>query len=190
MRIENLFHPSQLTEWLAVASSLCFTFFLAQGHRWSWFFGAIASVLYVFLVYRRRLYAESALHLFYLGSALVGWFNWGESESLSIAEPMPINKHLIGIASGLVLTFLLGWLLRTFSSAQTPYLDSFTTIFSILATVLMVHYVRANWLYWIVIDLASIYLYGKRKMYPSTLLYWVYTLLAINAYVSWGIVES
>jgi nicotinamide mononucleotide transporter len=190
MRIENLFHRSLLAEWLAVVSSLCFTFFLAEGYRWSWFFGGLASVIYVFLVFRRKLFAETALHLFYFGAAILGWINWGETANLSIAEPIPLHQHLIWIASGVFLTLSLGWILNRFSMAHNPYLDSFTTVFSILATVLMVQYVRANWLYWIVIDLASIYLYGQRKMFPSVVLYLAYTLLAINAYLSWGTVES
>ena len=72
------------------------------------------------------------------------------------------------------------------TSAHLPYLDALTTVFGIIATLMMVEYVRANWLYWIGIDLASALLYARRQMWPTVLLYLVYTVMALYAYLNWG----
>ena len=83
--------------------------------------------------------------------------------------------------------FALAHLLKKRTKSQLPGLDSFTTIFSIGATWLMVNFVHENWLYWIVIDIVSIYLYLKRGMPLGALLFLLYTLMAIDGYFTLGI---
>jgi nicotinamide mononucleotide transporter len=186
MKPENSPSFYKALEWAAVVLSLGFTFFLAEGFRWSWILGGIASIFYFFLVFRRKLYAESILHFFYIGSALVGFYNWQSISDEMRSQTLELSSHVKAIGMGVTLTAVFGRILSRYTKAKTPYLDSFTTVFSILATVLMVQYVRENWLYWIVIDLASIFLYAYRRMYPSSLLYVIYTGLAIYAFFSWG----
>jgi nicotinamide mononucleotide transporter len=98
---------------------------------------------------------------------------------------LTMNEHLSRMAVGVVFSLILGFLLSR-TSAQLPYLDALTTVFGIIATLMMVHYVRANWLYWIGIDLASVILYARRQMWPTVLLYLVYTVMALYAYLNWG----
>jgi nicotinamide mononucleotide transporter len=64
--------------------------------------------------------------------------------------------------------------------------DTFTTVFSVIATIMMVMAVTENWYYWIVIDAVSIFLYASRRMYLTALLFVVYTLLAINGAMQWS----
>ncbi len=172
-------------EWLAVLFSLAFTYFLGEEQRWSWFFGFAASSLYFFLVWKKGLLAEAFLHLFYLVMAVMGWMNWGAESGILLQEALELSVHLKLIAFGLAITFLSGFLLKSKTQAKTPYVDAFTTVFSIIGSFLMVGYFRENWLYWIVIDLVSIYLYGMRKMWPTVILFICYTALAINAYYQW-----
>ena len=42
-----------------------------------------------------------------------------------------------------------------------------------------------NWLYWIVIDAASIYLYLDRELYQTVALFVLYVILAVVGYVIW-----
>ena len=46
--------------------------------------------------------------------------------------------------------------------------------------------VLENWLYWIVIDIVSIYLYFSRDLQLTSLLFLVYTVIAIFGYFSWS----
>lgn len=173
-------------EWLAVFLSLCFTYFLGEEYRWSWWLGGSASLIYIFLVARKKLFAETALHLFYIIMAIMGYRNWGVASEDMLGLRVDGIQHVFVVVSGLVLSVLTGAALKKFSSAKTPLLDATTTVFSILATLMMVAYVRENWLYWIIIDLASIGLYAGRRMWPTAILFLLYSLLALNAYLSWG----
>lgn len=175
-----------ISEWIAVVFSILFTYLIAQEIRFSWIFGGSASIIYVFLVWRKGLWAETALHVFYMVMAVIGFISWTETDSGSMAQStVSINDHLMYIITGVTLTTTVGFLLKK-TPAKTPFLDAFTTVFSILATLLMVQYVRENWLYWIAIDASSIFLYAYRKMWPTTLLFIIYTGMAIYAYWSWA----
>ena len=66
-----------------------------------------------------------------------------------------------------------------------PLLDSFTTVFSIIATIMLIKKILENWLYFIVIDIASIYLYFTRDLNQTAILFAVYTLIAIYGYFNW-----
>jgi len=90
--------------------------------------------------------------------------------------------HLPYILFGTIAVAGLGWCLKRKTDAKTPYLDAFTSVFSLIATWLMIHYVHENWLYWIVIDLVAIFLYGQRKMYISALLFALFLIMAVDGY--------
>ena len=66
-----------------------------------------------------------------------------------------------------------------------PIIDSFTTCFSIIATFLVVKKILENWIYWIIIDLVSIYIYFSRDLHLTSLLFLVYTVIAIIGYFNW-----
>ena len=66
-----------------------------------------------------------------------------------------------------------------------PLVDTFTTVFSVVATILVIKKVLENWLYWIVIDLVSIFLYFEKDLHLSSILFMIYTIIAIKGYFSW-----
>ena len=72
-----------------------------------------------------------------------------------------------------------------YTHAELAYLDSFTTCFAVMTTYLVAKKVLENWLYWIVIDAASIYLYLQKGYYPTVVLFAVYTGIAFWGYMQW-----
>ena len=50
---------------------------------------------------------------------------------------------------------------------------------------MVVKKVLGNWLYWIVIDLVSVYLYFNRDLHLTSLLFIVYTIISVFGYFSW-----
>jgi len=168
----------------AVLFSLAYTVLITYDVVWCWPFAMVASLWYIVLCYRRRIYAESLLQLFYLGTAIYGWWNWGEGLAQA-PEALTWKRHLGFIGLGAAVTVLSGYFLGRFTDAANFYVDSFTTTFSIIATLLMIHLYPANWLYFIIIDLVSIYLYASRKMYLTSGLFVLYTLLSVNGWIQW-----
>lgn len=117
--------------------------------------------------------------------AFYGYYHWNKKEqSLQISE-WSIGKHLFILVIGTILTFLMGFYFATYTNAKMPIVDSFTTVFSLFATYLIAKKILGNWLYWIVIDAVSVYLYFSRDLHLTSLLFMAYTIIAIFGYFSW-----
>ena len=66
-----------------------------------------------------------------------------------------------------------------------PLLDAFTTVFSVIATLMVIKKILENWLYFIAIDIASIYLYYSRDLNQTAILFILYSIIAIIGYYNW-----
>jgi nicotinamide mononucleotide transporter len=85
-----------------------------------------------------------------------------------------------------ILSFAFGYFLQKKTDAQRPYLDSAIAVYAVAATWLMVNFVPENWLYFIIINAASIVLYSLRGLYFGTLMFVVYLLMSIDGYFELG----
>ncbi len=171
-------------EAIAVVFSLLYTILLTYGYEICWLFAFLASSLYLGLCFKKKIYAESLLQLFYVFMAVYGWKHWSESGG-ELNSSLNWQTHGMIIMSGAALVIISGYLLSRLSDAASPYIDSFTTVFSIFATLLMIFLIPENWAYWIVIDLVSVFLYFKRKLYLTSILFGVYTVLSVNGLIQW-----
>jgi nicotinamide mononucleotide transporter len=170
----------RVAELAAVVFSLAYTLlYLREVYQLAFVAAIIGSAIFVVLCWKKKIYAESALHVFYIGMAVFGLFEWGAT-----FEPLPASfaTHAPWLFTGVAATAVLGFFLQKFSDARLPYLDAFTTVFSLIATWFMVTFVHENWLYWIVIDAVAIFLYAYRRMPFAALLFVVYLLMAIDGY--------
>lgn len=170
---------------MAVISGLLYTYLIIEGNAACWAFALISSALYLFICFKKKIYAESLLQVFYLFTAVFGWIHWNDVQG-ALAGSLNWNTHATIILSGTGMVIITGFLLKRLTDAATPFIDSFTTIFSIFATLLMINLIPDNWWYWIVIDLVAIYLYYKRKLYLTSILFLFYTILSIKGALEWN----
>ena len=76
-------------------------------------------------------------------------------------------------------------MLASSTSASWPFVDSFTTWGSVLTTFMVARKILENWIYWIVIDAVSIFLYLDRGLYLYAGLFVIYVIIAIFGYFGW-----
>ncbi len=171
-------------ELLAVIFSICYVILAAKQKITCWFFAIISVSLYIYICYLEKLYAETILQFFYLIMAFYGLKSWNKEKSLKIND-WKISTHLIIFIIGSVLTFISGFTLSYFTDSSLPTIDSFTTIFSMIATYMVIKRVISNWLYWIIIDLVSIYIYDYKELYLTALLFIIYAIIAVFGYFNW-----
>tara|TARA_B100000678_G_scaffold287030_1_gene292903 strand:- start:2591 stop:3136 length:546 start_codon:yes stop_codon:yes gene_type:complete len=177
-------NPLKILEILGVVTGLLYTWFLIEGQEICWLFALASSGIYLYLCFQKRIYAESLLQAFYIFTAVYGWIHWNETDGV-VGKPLPWQWHSMIILSGTGMLFITGYLLSRLTDAAQPYTDSFTTVFSVFATLLMINLIPENWLYWIVIDAVSIYLYVKRGLYFTAGLFVLYTFLSIKGALEW-----
>jgi len=183
--LTNLDFNWSIIESIAVFFSILYVILASKENILCWGAGAISVSLYIYICFSAQLYAETSLQVFYLFMALYGYYHWNKKEkSLQISE-WSISKHLFVLAIGAVLTFLMGFYFATYTNAKIPIADSFTTVFSLFATYMVAKKILGNWLYWIVIDGISAYLYFSRELHLTSLLFIMYAIIAIFGYFSW-----
>jgi len=173
-------------EVLAVVFSVVYTWmYLKEYLPEAYIFATVGAAIFTYLCYTKKIFAESALQFFYVGFAVYGFFLSHYKDSAAVWS---ISTHLAWLAANVVATIALGWFLKNKTTSKLPFLDAFTTIFSLGATWMMINLIHENWLYWIVIDTVGIALYFMRGLHISATLYLLYLLLAIDGYfetISW-----
>lgn len=178
------FYRSIIIESIAVLFSILYAILAVKENIWCWGAALISVSLYIYICFSAQLYPETGLQVFYFIMAIIGYYMWNKENKEEIKEWSEI-KHLLIILLGAILTFFMGFYFSTYTNSHMPIIDSFTTVFSIIATYMVIKKVLGNWLYWIVIDAVSVYLYFNRDLHLTSLLFIAYTIIAIFGYFSW-----
>ena len=174
-----------IIETIAVILSVLYVILATKQNIWCWAAAGISVALYIYICFSAELFPETGLQVFYLIMAFYGYYNWTKKEQDLQITQWSAGKHLTLIITGAIITFLMGFYFTTYTSAKMPIADSFTTVFSVIATYMIAKKVLSNWLYWIVIDAVSIYLYFSRDLHLSSLLFIAYTIIAVLGYFAW-----
>jgi nicotinamide mononucleotide transporter len=177
-------------EILAVLFGVVYVICAAQNKLIAWPLGIIGSLIsiYIFWIYA-NLYAESILYSYYVFAGFYGWFQWRKIQHNSSNKgivKVNLIRHFYIIIFGIILSLALYYLLiKLTKDAARPLIDSFTTIFSFIATYMTAKKWIENWLYWILINIVSVYLYFSRGLEIYALLMFTNAIIAAVAYYNW-----
>jgi nicotinamide mononucleotide transporter len=155
---------------------------------WNWPVGIVNVTLYVAVFYQAKLYADMGLQVIYIVLALYGWYQWlyggpGRT-SLPVGRAGP-RRLLLAAAVGAAGAWGIGEILARHTDASLPYLDASLTSASLVAQWLATRKLVETWLLWIAADLIYIGMFIYKRLYPTAMLYAVFTALAVAGYVQW-----
>ncbi|MCB0666501.1 MAG: nicotinamide mononucleotide transporter [Saprospiraceae bacterium] len=173
-------------QWLAFVFNVLYVILAARENIWCWFFGFVG-VSFLFVIYLdARLYSDALLQVFYMGMSVYGWISW----SKKTGEHLPIIRasgrdHAYYIVAGITGTFILGFIFTRFQAAL-PYVDAFTSAYAVVTTFMVARKILENWIYWILIDSVCIIVYLDRNLPLIAVLFFIYTVLAINGWLAWN----
>ena len=177
----------QIVELVAVIFGLAYVVLAIRLHHWCWYMTLCSGALFLWLFWNVELYLMSLLQLFFMGIAIYGIFKWNPNSSnlekrITIIKP----KHHLYILSLIVLfSIVIGWFLNHYTDDAFPYLDTFTAVGSLITSWMVAKKILENWLYWVVIDAVSIYIYIERELYLTVLLFTIYLIMAALGYHQW-----
>ena len=182
-------------EALAVLLAIAYLVLAVRERLLCWYCAFVSTAIYTAIFWDVNLFMDSALNVYYMAMAVFGWHQWkyggvSEADDNTEVAGVPImslssSQHVKMIVSITALSLISGYLLGEYSQAAWPYVDSFTTWGSVIATYLVARKYLENWLYWIVIDIVSIPLYLDRGLNLTALLFGAYVIIAIVGYFSW-----
>ena len=179
-----------ILETVAVIFSLLYVYLAAHQNNLCWLAAVISVSLYIYICFNAKLYAETVLQVFYFLMAIYGFYSWKKNNSQLQISTWPIKKHLFIIFLGTILTFFLGFIFSNYTDAEMPLVDSFTTVFSVFATYMVVKKILSNWLYFIIIDIISTYLYFSRDLHLTSLLFLLYAFIAVAGFIKWNRIST
>lgn len=183
-------------EYIAVGLSLSYMLLAMQQSLWCWIAAFFSTFIYTLLFFNGALLMDSLLNIFYMAMAVYGWYSWrqnikSDKQLISVdntplaIQSWPVLFHIQLIIVTMTVAIGLGYIMNNYTHTDYAYIDSITTCFSIITTYMLTKKVLENWLYWVVIDAVSIYIYINKGYYPTTILFVFFTFMAFWNYIQW-----
>ena len=174
-------------ELMAVTTSLIGVWLGTTGTTITWPWWAFSSALYGWLFYEWDLYASALLQIVFIAAAIWGWFGWGPKGAQS--RVLSTRDRGLITAGGLIVWLLITPVLISWGAAAAKP-DAFGLVFSVIAQVIMVLQYRENWALWFIVDGAYTVLYWTQDLKFTSLLYVVFTAIALRGWINWKKMEN
>jgi nicotinamide mononucleotide transporter len=185
--LHDWWQHQSLLEIAGVITGLLCVYLAAKNNIWNWPFAAISVIIYIFIFFESRLFADMGLQVYFLGMNIYGWWYW--SQRATSEKKVPVarvtkTELLVSAVAIAIFTFILGSILK-YTTASFPYLDSFCTACSLVAQVFLARKVLENWLIWIFVDVIYVGVYIYKDLHLTALMYAVYVAIALMGYFDW-----
>lgn len=179
--------------WVEIAGALLSVVYLVLSIREKaglWIFGFISSAFYVFVFYESKFYADMSLQFYYLAVSVFGWINWHRktigSDSAIIPTTTIARTQYSAYFAAILVTYLIYYvILKYWTDSPVPVLDSLVGALSVVATWMLARKKIENWLLWIAADALAAGLFLYKGLYPTVVLYVIYTSMAVVGYFHW-----
>lgn len=163
----------------------------AKGRLEFYFIGFIQNFSYMWLAYQNRFYGEVIENVFYIFTMIWGIFVWKDHMQNNsdgtqdvIAKKFTWKQWIISGVLTLMATAIMGSWLTSIGSNQA-YLDAATNVMAIFAQILMVRRYREQWVWWLVIDVLNIWMWGVVGNWSMVAMYIAWTANCIYGWVNW-----
>jgi nicotinamide mononucleotide transporter len=180
---------SNKIEVLGAILGIAYIFFSIRQNILTWPTGLLTSVIYIAVFYKSKLYADMSLQVYYVIISIYGWYFWIKGKSTNNNGSVPVRKtgkrlwFKLAAISGIIYVVILYILKLT--DSDIAYLDSMTTALSIVATWMLAKKYIEHWIIWIFVDLFSSGMYVYKNLWPTVILFLIYSVMAYFGYIKW-----
>jgi len=175
-------------EAIAVFFGIASVFYSMREHIWVYPTGIVSTLIYVWICFEFKLYADMGINAYYFAMSIYGWFIWTHPKKNQEILPVTwLDSRGWLYSAGLFaisypsLVFVLG----NFTDSDVPYLDSFTTASAFVGMWLMAKKKVENWIFWIITDLVSVPLYFYKGLLLTSFQFLFFTVLATMGLFAW-----
>ncbi len=178
-----------IIEIASVVLGLVYLILVMMENIWCWIFGITSSLLSVYLFIEYQLFSEAILYFFYAAVGVYGWIMWSRKKAgktAIVVRKWKWQNHAIAIPLGAALSASLGWVMSNFTKSDMSYIDATTTMFSFIASYLEAQKVLSAWIYWIVINGVSVWLYFTKELMVYGWLMVLYFVMSFAGLYMWN----
>lgn len=175
-------------EWIAVTTGILSVWYSMKENIWVYPTGIISVLIYVYITFQYKLYADMGVNVYYFIVSVYGWYYWTHADDSRDQVPVTINDLKENLISILLLggSFtLLYFLLKNITDSDVPFWDALTTCFAIVGMWLMARKKVESWIAWIITDLLSIPLYYYKGLVLTSFQFLFFTALAFAGLFAW-----
>lgn len=182
---------------IALISAICgitYTIFAGKGKISCYAFGLTGTMCYAYIAFQNHLYGNLFLYmLYYFPMQILGIFKWKKhlkkENNEIIKTKLKNNERLIFFAVTFALSLAAALILKKTGGA-TPFMDAFTTVFSIAGLILTIKRCIEQWYVWMLVNGLSAVMWIEAYINGSnclaTVIMWVtYFILAFYFLYCW-----
>ena len=192
--LTNLLDTSWL-EFIAVVLGIASVWYARRENILVYPTGIVSVIIYVFICFNARLYADAGINFFYFVMSVYGWYNWTRKDKAEEVLHITVNSRKQQWA-GIVMTIVSYWMILgliwlfnhddvVYMQSWVPWVDSFTTAIFLVGMLLMARKKVENWTYWIIGDVVSLPMYFMKGLVFTSFQYLVFLVLAILGLIEW-----
>ncbi|MDR1601241.1 MAG: nicotinamide riboside transporter PnuC [Tannerella sp.] len=175
-------------EIIGAAVALLYLRFEYRASILMWPAGVLMALFYVYIFFAGKFYADMCIHIYYMFASIYGWIRWEKDRAAAggmriMSLPRRRWWPLAAVSAGLF--GLIAAVLYTCTDSPVPFGDAFTTALSIAAMWMLAHRYMEQWLLWIAVNAVSTALYFMRGLYPTAILFVIYTAVSLFGYMKW-----
>ena len=185
--IEGVLATSTI-EWIAVVTGLLSVWCSMKENILVYPFGIVSVLIYVYLAFNYKLYADMGVNSYYFVMSVYGWYHWKDTGGERDQIPVTVNDAREWLITAMLLIGSFGtlvFILMNFTDSDVPIWDALTTCFAITGMWLMARKKLENWIAWIITDIISIPLYFYKGLVLTSVQFFLFTLLAVAGYLAW-----
>jgi nicotinamide mononucleotide transporter len=179
---------TSLIELIAVAFGLASVWFMKKERVLAFPLGIINVLIYIYIFFVTKLYANAAINGFFFMMSVYGWYNWtrrdDNRERIRITGSSPFEIALSSLAI-LALFIIIRTVLVRFTESAAPSWDALTTAIYMIAQWLFSRKKFENWILWIVADAIMTVLCAWEGLWFTGFQYLVFTVIAILGFREW-----
>ena len=182
---------------------LVYVVFEVLQKNFMWYLWVLTSITFGIVYYYSHIYAYMGLQIYYVAMGIYGIYSWRRAKALAkraAAQPatqpgelssedadilvvrrMSMEVAILSTLFAIIVFFILTYILKC-TEDPNPWLDSFCSVISMLATFWLSRQYLQNWYLWILCNVASTMLSLSVAQYYAALLYFIMIGMAI-----WGL---
>lgn len=185
----NLFDASVLC-----SGALCVAL-AAKGNILNYIIGMYNTLAYAYIAFQEHLYGEFSLYiLFFVPTNIIGFIMWKRNISGQVisSRSLTSGQRIIIFLIVIFGTFIIAKILSYIPNQNNSYIDSYITVTSIVATILMMKRYNEQWILYILLNRVCIVLWIIRcfegsQVALSMIAMWVIFLInACFGYYMWS----
>ena len=173
-----------------ITGVLC-VYMIVKENDWNWLIGIINSILLLVVFWKTSLYAQVGLQVLYVVEGFFGWYKWVQRDKITNKKIVKISytsnnkQRLYFVLTGLLGTAIL-WKIFQKTEDPYPFWDSFITMTSIVAELMLCWKLTESWWIYLFSDIVAVILFYNMGLPATSGTYLAFLFLCILGIVKWA----